>query len=301
MKIRTKSANGRPPTAEDGPAPGTTANPPTVPPPADPLVVVAAAFTPPEPPRPASRRVNAAAVHINAAAPGTSSSPPTPSHDSKFALNPDTAPRGDATDITGALAAAAGGAATTTVAASPDETGDEPDCPDTPIAPAGATAVTAGTGADATPEPADPPVPPPTALSPSAGTEGLIRSACPRPDRTPPADCPTDPSAPSATTGTSDTATGPRDSESASTPPETADAGASEALPPRAPRVGLVCARGVLAEVEFGDPDDAPLSPELLDPPDPVVSANATAGMAATAAPTPNATANAPTLPTYRA
>ena len=40
--------------------------------------------------------------------------------------------------------------------------------------------------------------------------------------------------------------------------------------------------------------------PPLVDPAEPVESAKAT-GIAATAAPTPNATANAPTRPTYRA
>ena len=47
------------------------------------------------------------------------------------------------------------------------------------------------------------------------------------------------------------------------------------------------------------DPDES-AAPEPADPADPVVSANAT-GTAATAAPTPKATANAPTRPTYRA
>ncbi|MFM9032701.1 MAG: hypothetical protein ACKOQ4_00125 [Mycobacterium sp.] len=47
------------------------------------------------------------------------------------------------------------------------------------------------------------------------------------------------------------------------------------------------------------DSDDA-VESEPVDPPDPVVSANA-AGIAATAEPTPRATAKAPTRPTYRA
>jgi len=41
-------------------------------------------------------------------------------------------------------------------------------------------------------------------------------------------------------------------------------------------------------------------SDEPVEPPEPVVSAKAI-GTDATAAPTPNATANAPTRPTYRA
>ena len=66
--------------------------------------------------------------------------------------------------------------------------------------------------------------------------------------------------------------------------------------PPRpraAPRVGA-----------FVDADDEPdpesAAPDPVDPAEPVVSANAT-GIATTAEPTPNATANAPTRPTYRA
>ena len=64
--------------------------------------------------------------------------------------------------------------------------------------------------------------------------------------------------------------------------------------PPRpvraAPRAGLGA----------DDPDEAGVSAESddpVEPPDPVVSANAT-GTATTADPTPSATANAPTRPT---
>jgi hypothetical protein len=48
------------------------------------------------------------------------------------------------------------------------------------------------------------------------------------------------------------------------------------------------------------DPDDEPPELEPVEPPEPVVSAKAT-GMDPIAAPTPNATANAPTRPTQRA
>jgi hypothetical protein len=50
------------------------------------------------------------------------------------------------------------------------------------------------------------------------------------------------------------------------------------------------------------DPDDVVdvESDDPVEPPDPVVSANAT-GTATTAEPTPNATANAPTRPTWAA
>jgi hypothetical protein len=53
-----------------------------------------------------------------------------------------------------------------------------------------------------------------------------------------------------------------------------------------------------LVDSDEADPDAAESAE--LDPVDPVVSANAT-GTDATADPTPNATANAPTRPTYRA
>jgi hypothetical protein len=56
-----------------------------------------------------------------------------------------------------------------------------------------------------------------------------------------------------------------------------------------------------LVESDEADPDAAE-SAELdpVEPAEPVVSAKAT-GTDATAEPTPNATANAPTRPTYRA
>ena len=52
--------------------------------------------------------------------------------------------------------------------------------------------------------------------------------------------------------------------------------------------------------VEADETDDASVVAEPVDPAEPVVSANAI-GIAATAEPTPNATANAPTRPTTRA
>ena len=52
--------------------------------------------------------------------------------------------------------------------------------------------------------------------------------------------------------------------------------------------------------VDADVPEDESAAPEPAEPPEPVVSATAT-GTDATAEPTPNATANAPTRPTYRA
>ena len=68
------------------------------------------------------------------------------------------------------------------------------------------------------------------------------------------------------------------------------------AEPPRPARDGP--RDGAFVDSDAADPDaveSAALDPD--DPPDPVVSANAT-GTDATAEPTPNATANAPTRPT---
>ena len=93
---------------------------------AGPAVVVAAAPGTADPRAPTSRRVNAAAVHINDAAPGTSPLPPAPNQDSSFELSPDTAPGALAAVITGADTAGPDtvGAATT-IAGPPDGAGWE--------------------------------------------------------------------------------------------------------------------------------------------------------------------------------
>jgi hypothetical protein len=97
------------------------------------------------------------------------------------------------------------------------------------------------------------------------------------------------PSAPSAGTTTADPP--PEDA-----PPEddTTDDGAEDVTGPRAPE----------CDPRTGPADDDPVDPadpcRSEDPSEPCRSANAT-GIDATAAPTPNATANAPTRPTNRA
>ena len=68
-------------------------------------------------------------------------------------------------------------------------------------------------------------------------------------------------------------------------------AGADVSMPARAERRD-----GALLRVEDCDAEPSALEPEA--PADPVVSANAT-GIAPAAEPIPNATANAPTRPTY--
>ena len=64
------------------------------------------------------------------------------------------------------------------------------------------------------------------------------------------------------------------------------------------PRPRAAPREGAFVDVEV--PEDESAAPDPVDPAEPVVSANAT-GIATTAEPTPNATANAPTRPTYRA
>ena len=72
-----------------------------------------------------------------------------------------------------------------------------------------------------------------------------------------------------------------------------------DALPDDAPRPARARdGTDVFAADDESAPAESTLDPD--DPADPVVSANAT-GTDATAEPTPNATANAPTRPTYAA
>ena len=98
-------------------------------------------------------------------------------------------------------------------------------------------------------------------------------------------------------------ARGDADSPSPASGEELASAAESEAAPdPRAPPRVAADREPARDAVDFdAEPDADAESAELDDEPaEPVVSANAT-GIAATAEPTPNATAKAPTRPTYDA
>lgn len=66
------------------------------------------------------------------------------------------------------------------------------------------------------------------------------------------------------------------------------------------PPAGVGTVRGVRDPASGVDDDELPPSADPVAPPEPVRSAMATAGIATTAAPMPNATANAPTRPTWR-
>lgn len=260
---------------------------------------------------PNSRRPSASAVHSRGAAPGAPPPLAPPSQDNSAELNgveprPDTAPSGATADMTGA-AADAGVLTTAVVAVTAACAGlGEGDS-----AAAGITAADdAGRGSTN-----DPPVLPeedrgvgvadgagpdsllradvpdsPAAGAPLAGTStvGTETDAMPRPRRggtatdgsSPASEFASDPGALCTSAATSD-------------PSDPAEASPARDPPRTGPGFDRVAVRGE----ESGAPTVLP-SAELLDPAEPVVSAYATAGRAPTAAPTPNATARAPTLPT---
>ena len=93
------------------------------------------------------------------------------------------------------------------------------------------------------------------------------------------------------------TPTDPRRPEPADEPPEEEPPEESPTdEPPRPPRAAPRDGTDALVDVD----DESEGADEPVDPADPVVSANAT-GTTATTEPTPNATASAPTRPTYAA
>jgi hypothetical protein len=85
----------------------------------------------------------------------------------------------------------------------------------------------------------------------------------------------------------------PTDTSTDAPPEDGADGDADELTPPRAP------VRDPRPE-PAGEPSEDPDDEDPVDPSEPCRSAKAT-GIDTTAAPTPRATANAPTRPTYRA
>lgn len=257
-----------------------------------------------------SRRAAANAAHANGAAPGTPSPAPPDNHANNPAPNEPTTPvaAAGAADITGAAAAAAAATGTDAAPAAPETTDigaltvtDAAGTAAAAAARAGESLPTANTGAEPT---ATSPRPPParTGVADAAGTPPS------EPDSAPP-DRPPEP--PTGTTGTTGAAEPrpdsapalsaedeerPRDEVTAgeSAPSGTEDgADAGELTPPRAP---VRDPRPEPTDEASEDPDDE----EPVDPSEPCRSANAT-GIDTTAAPTPRATANAPTRPTYRA
>ena len=248
---------------------------------------------------PNSRRDAAATVHANGAADGPSPEPPEANHANRFEPTPRTPPAAAAargavitgadatagTDTCGALSTIGadeptGSPTGTTDSEVPAERSPEP------------ASITPGCGF--TPVAPTPGAPTPGPAEPERRLRGLSAPAPPEPLRTPDG---------GVTAGESLSAE-PEDEELAEelevegvdeppdprppgTPP-TESADADPARPGRPLRDGTDGFVAPADEDESDDPDD---------PPDPVVSANAT-GTDATAEPTPNATASAPTRPT---
>ena len=253
-----------------------------------PVLTAAAGFTGRDTP-PNSRRAAANAVHANGAAAGPSPLPSPPNHANTEPPRPLTRPD-TAADITGG---AATGAASTTSTASDPAAGPSAITGESSTATGESTSTTRAGRGEAPTAPTFP------TTSASSTTPATTDSG--RPAR---ADEPAEPGSLAAESRPPATAVeSPSDAE-VTDPRPPARAGASVAgsaesapEPPRpvraAPRAGLVA----------DDPDEAETSAESddpVEPPDPVVSANAT-GTATTADPTPSATANAPTRPTWMA
>jgi hypothetical protein len=228
-----------------------------------PLVTVAAGATVRAAP-PSSRRVYARAVHANGATPGSPLSPPAPNHASTPAPTPRTPP--DAAAARGAVRIT--GPAVAVVASGDESDEDRPD-----------------DGVTTEPE-----------TVPTTASEGAVTGvASTRVPRCTPAG--TDTAEPGCGRGPfaiRDSAVS--DPPSPCEPAGLPGPGPVTVEPPRdraAPREGAL--------VDAGDePARESAVFEPVEPAEPVVSANAT-GIATTAEPTPNATANAPTRPTYRA
>ena len=254
---------------------------------------------------PNSRRLNASAVHISGAAAGVPPLVPLCSHDNRPPPKPDTdelLDAGWAAVIAGATAA--GASLTTEAPAAEAATTSTTDAAGT--AAPGAGDMPNGAGADGVPGTRSEPVRPPTGSPPAAGTAGAAaagsrwRAVFPESvgppesagptlaadSSAPPGSRPPDPSRPSA--------------ESAPTEPDAgkpAPGTRPRTGPDRPPDPGEAAVDGRLAEDRgVEDADDEPEASEPAEPADPVVSASAT-GTGATAEPTPNATASAPTRP----
>lgn len=234
---------------------------------------------------PNSRRVTANAVHINGAAPGTSPEPPDANQDTRFPPRPRTAP-----DSATSGAAAAISADPATVGATAATTGidtDAADCADdrpaagdvdgTPSTPGVANCIR---GAKSNPDDGGLAAAPVVASAePTTGGDMLSSKSCP-------------PGAPIAT-------------EPVESPRAAEPAAARTARPAATPSPDEEAAFAVRPERPAGPParveepgEFAALEP--VDPGEPVESAKVT-GIAAAAEPIPNATASAPTRPTYRA
>lgn len=253
-----------------------------------PLLTTAAAAAAVDP-RPDSRRVAANAVHINGAANGPPPLPPPPNHADKLAPKPVAKPDAPAArgGTTTADVSDTCNADTTTPATGFTKSSEPVGAPTRPeTSPTGTLADDRGDAVN--PEfstPRGPPAAPAAAATATGPPDpGTLAGDCGRsasPER------PASPRPP-----TSAGATPPARPLTAEPPPAGFDKPAREPAPTAARRDGTL---GFVDTLEAA-PSDAP---DPADPPDPVVSANAT-GTADTAEPIPNATAKAPTRPTYR-
>lgn len=298
MKNRTKSEIGfdvSDPTAAapgDSTAAGSTGAP---------LLIAAADFAVPAV-LPSSRRLNASAVHASGADAGPSPVPPEASQSSKFPPRPLTPPvaaagRGAAL-ITGAAAAAgtvttAGrGAAGTAETSAPTEAGDPASgSPGTFTAEESDHPESAGTEGSSRPdalsaEPlSDEPLPDKPLPTTAAGVSGRLRRVLVPLTADPAAALALPPCTP--------------DAESPSTP-----AASDEPAPVVTADDGPDRGRDRVVPGFEADRDAPPervdsASAEPTEPAEPVVSADAKAGITHAAAPTPSATASVPTRPTY--
>ncbi|MFM9034530.1 MAG: hypothetical protein ACKOQ4_09615 [Mycobacterium sp.] len=245
-----------------------------------------AAAREPADPLPNSRRLHAAAVHANGPAAGTPPSPPPANQDNKPAPNPDTTPPAAADFSAGAPAAAGAGAAgvvtddlavtedladtvgaSTTAAGSvrraAESVGMEEDSASVPAA---ATSTGAAAGAVGAP------------LRRGAALRGRAESFLPR---------------------VRVSATVPLSVAALRGARLVAGAGAESAAPVSWPAARVRRCDGRVLLLDAGE-DAEPSLAAPVEPAEPVVSAWATAGITTTAAPTPSATASAPTRPTRR-
>lgn len=275
MKIRMKSTTGLAPTAADPPP-------------------VAPAGTTQFRPR-NSRRVTANADHANGPAAGAPPSPPEPSHANNFAPIPETDPRA-AAFITGAETA--GPAAGTAAPAAPCGATDATDWPPTRLS----TRLKADSAPPALPD-----------CAPAAGVRATTSSpplgwAVTFPEDIAGAEAPSSDNEPRACTDDPgplfSTAAGARPRDPFVAVPKSPDPDPAPSEDPAPADYPRAAPRPLGDPTRFDDrgtpTPDAPCSADAVDPADPVVSAAAT-GMASRADPTPNATAKAPTRPTYRA
>ena len=263
--------------------------------PSNPPVVVTAAALPTPADLLSSRRDIATAAHASGPAAGPLPSVPPPNQASNRSLNPATAPPATgAADITGAAAAAATcpvlDAAATEVAADGRANGRATDveteigCDVAADAVIGHDPAAGGvdtgaltgavTGADST-------------LAPPLRGRSTTGAVCvPRSPRT---------GAGSAITPAAGNTPEPREPDGDSAVPVDPTAGVSAEPAPLAVRAPPCAGREGLVDSEPPEPRSDP-----VEPADPLVSATATDGTDTTAAPIPNATARAPTRPTYR-